>query len=117
MSFLQDRMSSDPPPVATERRRNHRFQLELPLRYSAERPDRTQVRGEGLTVNISSGGALVKINDPMPLGTHLDLSIDWPIQAGAPRRLRLKALGEVIRSDDDSLAIVFRRHEFHPVAT
>ena len=83
-------------PSAAERRRRFRYPLDLSVRFrcpSGESP----VSGEGLAVNLSSGGVLVASRHQMNVGARVEISIEWPLLLDGKTPLQLLAVGWVLR--------------------
>ena len=100
-------------PGQSERRIKFRYPL---------RPDRSfslcriqypaAVYGEGLAVNLSSGGVLVASQRQMSVGSLVKLSIEWPFLLDGRTPLQLIAVGRVLRCGSSYFAATFERHEF-----
>ena len=93
---LQLKDSSD-----SDRRMTDRFPLENALRYRFLDPKSSGPVGTGQTLNMSSGGMLLKVEAPLPVGEQIEVSVDWPAQLNARCGLKLVALGKVVRSTPD----------------
>ena len=76
-------------------RRHRRFDLQFPVSLSF--PSEGAVRElEGISRNVSIGGLLLKVNDPVPVRTRVSL----PMEVQGPwtgRPVRLRGEGEVVR--------------------
>lgn len=96
--------------IAGERRVTRRHRLELPLRYHSSGNE--SLNGSGVTVDISSTGILFRPEAPIPVGTLVDLQVDWPVALGGVCELELCVKGEVVRSMDPLIAIRMLRYEF-----
>jgi len=94
-------------PAVPDRRRNSRFPMKLPVRYRAGR-----VQGWGRIVNISSGGALLTLDDPVGMGQRIELCIGWPVLLHERVHLNLIADGTVLRLEEGCAAVRFERSEF-----
>ena len=97
---------------AIERRLSRRFPLELLVRYRTAGRKR-YVAGDGLAVNISSGGALVISKHEVRVGTRVKLSIEWPSLLEGRIPLQLVTLSRVVRTAGAGFAVRFERHQFH----
>ena len=76
-------------------RKYRRFELQLPVRLSF--PSGRHLRKlRTISKNVSVGGLLLKVNDPVPLHAHVSLTIDVRTP-GARRVVHLVSEGEVIR--------------------
>jgi hypothetical protein len=96
-----------------ERRSQLRFPLVLELEYTLEQPDSKRVKtGTGVTVNLSGGGALFKLGEPLPLGRRIQLSLRWPVMLDGRVRLTLLARGRTVRVEGNYAAVQFSHYEF-----
>jgi len=93
-----------------ERRSKIRYPLALKVRYRAQR--QTLYSGEGLALNLSSGGALVGSQHKLEVGTELEMSMEWPSLLDGWISLQLVATARVVRCGTTSFAVCFRRHQF-----
>jgi len=95
----------------SDRRSKSRYPLDLNVRFRCL-SERSFVSGEGLAVNVSSGGVLVASHDEITLGALVELRIEWPLLLDGRTPLQLIALGRVVRRGDCHFAAAFERHEF-----
>ena len=109
---LQLKDSSD-----SDRRNNDRFPLENALRYRFLDLKSSGTPGTGQTLNMSSGGMLLKVEAPLPVGEQIEVSVDWPAQLNARCGLKLVALGKVIRSTPEETAVRIEKYDFRTRAT
>ncbi len=98
-------------PAQAERRIKFRYPLDLNVRYRCPSAG-SHVSGEGLAVNLSSGGVLVASQHQMNVGTLVVMSIEWPFLLDGRTPLQLIAVGRVLRGGDCHFAAAFERHEF-----
>lgn len=116
MSQARDyRMEEFPPPVLMERRSRVRFPLELRVRFRTLGKG-YPVTGVGSVVNMSSGGVLVAVQYEINPGTPVELNIEWPAVLDGRVRLRLVAVGTVVRCETASFAVGLERHHFRTTA-
>ena len=106
MAFPVPRM----PLQATERRLNQRFPIGIPLQYKLFRYGRVVNSGKGQTLNLSSGGALIKSEVALPKGLEVELSIAWPARLDGVVGLSLVAVGKIVRIAGSRTAVAFSRH-------
>src|SRR4030095_15813002 len=101
-------------PVANrDRRRRHRFPLDLELRFQfseLDQPNPTQFTGK--VENISSSGLAFRTDKPPGPGSHLAVSIAWPVKRD-DCRLRLVLDGTVLRASGGLVVVTILRPEFH----
>jgi hypothetical protein len=98
-------------PAQSERRIKFRYSLELNVRYRCPSSG-SLVSGEGLAVNLSSGGVLVASQHQLNVGMLVVMSIEWPFLLDGRTPLQLMAVGRVLRGGDCHFAAAFERHEF-----
>jgi hypothetical protein len=109
---LQLKDSSD-----SDRRTTDRFPLENALRYRFLEARSPWTPGTGQTLNMSSGGMLLKVEAPLPVGQQIEVSVDWPAQLNARCGLKLVALGKVVRSTPEETAVRIEKYDFRTRAT
>src|ERR1035438_943199 len=83
-------------------------------RYKVELDARCIVLGMGLVIfgkirDMSSSGIFFACTEHLAPGTHVELSVDWPISLDDACDLQLKLVGAVIRTDGRGMAISVRR--------
>jgi hypothetical protein len=98
-------------PGQSERRIKFRYPLDLAVRFHYA-DTAAPVNGEGLAVNLSSGGALVASQRQMRVGSLVKLNIEWPFLLEGRIPLQLLAVGRVMRCGSTYFAVAFDRHEF-----
>jgi hypothetical protein len=93
-----------------EQRKNQRFDLRLPFEIIAG-PAKTKAKGE--TRNVSSCGVLFMSRTPMDIGATIEYMITLPKAPGARSDVRLRCIGKVVRSEEQSrFAATMERYEF-----
>ena len=88
-------------PLSPERRRNKRFELDLPIRV-------TRLEGKAVdflarTHNVSSSGALMSIDAPPPTeGDRIEflMRLEGRLLAQAPGPVTLRCRGRVVRTSE-----------------
>ncbi len=93
-----------------ERRKNPRFGLRLPLRYRISRKGAAAYTGSGLTLNMSAAGIAFRCRKEIPVGTHVEILVDWPTKHGDTHPLELQATGFVMRSGDGRTVVRMTAH-------
>lgn len=98
-----------PEAVKLERRTKRRFPIELRAEICIR-----ETRFRGTTVNISSGGLLIKCSyDKVKLGTRIKVRItNWPGSTGKKSDVVLVIEGAVVRDSTGYLAVRRTRYEF-----
>ena len=94
-----------------ERRAARRFPLAFFLEYKAFRGAALVKTGIGRTINVSSAGVLFHADTHLEPGLRLELSIDWPAAPNGNTRMNLLQYGDVLRSDEDRIAVRVLRHD------
>src|ERR1022692_1211600 len=94
-----------------ERRARARYPVELRVRY------RTLGRkhlaaGIRLTKNMSSHGVLIASRCDLPLGTFVEVSMDWPALLDGAVQLQLVSVGKVVRCEKSGFAVALEKHEY-----
>jgi hypothetical protein len=94
------------------RRANRRYAVRTPLKYRTTGSGIKTAWQSGETLDISVDGILIDAAWAAPIGTELELEIDWPgLYHGKPM-VRLSVIGSVVRCDGRSTALRILRHEF-----
>lgn len=98
---------------ATNRRANSRYAVKIPLRYRLASA-RTLNCGwkPGRCLDMSARGIRVDIPESMPVGSRLELSMDWPGLFHGVEMVRLFLLASVRRVDGRGVALRILRHRF-----
>lgn len=96
----------------TERRLSMRFPIECAVRYETLNPRAGILAGNGKTLNISSSGVLFNSDHDLPVGTRLEVSINWPVQLNERCLLKLLVRGRIVRYRKGQLAMQIQQHEF-----
>jgi hypothetical protein len=60
-----------------DRRSDHRYPMNVELKYRLVRRDKTVMTGVGHTINMSSGSVLLQTCDPLPCRQKIELSVFW----------------------------------------
>jgi len=91
-----------------EKRRKKRFSIDHEVRYRTLAGQRIVETGMGRTINISSSGACFTSEKRLPIGTSVELSINWPVLLEDDCPMKLMLQGCVIRSSSNDVAISTR---------
>ena len=97
--------------IAMERRADPRYDLRLPLHYRVAQRGEPAISGSGLTLDISVHGLSFRCRKPLPVGVHIEVSVDWPARYGELYPIELLATGFVIRSDHGRTAMRMTSHK------
>lgn len=95
-----------------ERRRRQRFDIECEMRFRLLDSRRHLPLQLGKTVNISSKGVLFEAGMELPVGKRVELTISWPARLNDRCRLKMIAVGRIIRNDRGKTAALIQKHEF-----
>jgi len=99
-------------PSSSERRRRQRFPIECELRYRLLDSRRHLPQHTGKTINLSSKGVLFEAGCELPVGKRVEISIAWPALLNEKCRLKMVAIGRVVRAGDGRAAALIQKHEF-----
>jgi hypothetical protein len=95
-----------------ERRGTGRFPVREDVRYRIVQSRTAIVSGVGATLNIGSGGILFTTEEKLPVGSMVELSVNWPARLDGICPLQFVATGRVVRSDALRAAVRIERYEF-----
>ncbi len=96
-------------------RASTRYAVHAPVQYRAAVPSPEAVWKSGYTRDISAAGILIDPPAAVPVGSMLELAIDWPgLYHGKPM-VRLFVIGTVARVDGRGTALRIISHEFRDV--
>ena len=94
-----------------------RFRLDLTVRY---RPVGDLEWRQAKTGNISSSGVLLRVEDPLPLDTRLELRVALALSDQTPRNGEVSCVGRVVRlvstpmDDTHGFAVAIDEYAFQP---
>ena len=92
-----------------DRRRHHRYRLELEAAYTMLQGRRKVRKGTGRTFDISNAAVSFRSDQPFEVGAKVQLSIDWPV---AKRRMFFNVAGTVLRSETDRTVVKIVKYRF-----
>lgn len=95
-----------------ERRSHERFPINLKADFRVIYRNRILGLGATRTLNIGSGGVLLKPDQLLAVGASLELLISWPLRLEGGCRLKLVILGRIVRSDAGGAAVKAKHYEF-----
>jgi hypothetical protein len=95
-----------------ERRRAKRFPLRREARYTILEPHKRNPSVGSETLDISSSGMCLRCTDAPPLGSRMDVSVNWPAVLENGCRLKLVARARVIWRSNEAVGLMIERHEF-----
>lgn len=97
-----------------ERRSSRRLPLGLALKYGVLSPNAVLRGGVGKTRNVSGTGILFEADAELPVGTAVELSIEWPVRSEGAQGMELVVLGKVNRVSRTEMALSIMHYEFLP---
>jgi hypothetical protein len=110
-----DPMNPAMSPKVKNRRITNRYTVSAPVQYRAVAPTLESVWKSGHTRDMSAGGILIDPPEVAPVGSTLEVAIDWPgLYHGKPM-VRLFLIGFVARVDDRGTALRILSHQFRDV--
>jgi hypothetical protein len=95
--------------TAIERRKKVRFSMTSELRYRLLDGAAT---GQGMTIDLGSGGVAFMADNPLPLATFIELSVSWPVLLADSSPMRLNVVGRVLRSSGWLAVCTVDKYEF-----
>jgi hypothetical protein len=103
-------------PFERKNRRAHpRYAFVTPLRYRAAGGALHPAWKTGRTVDMSAGGILIDIPEALPVGSRLELAMDWPGLYHGKAMVLLSLTASVVRVDLRGTAVQILNHEFREV--
>ena len=97
---------------AVERRRHLRYGVRLSLHYHVSQKGGMARSGSGLTLNMSTNGLSFRCRKPLPVGSHIEMVIDWPAKYADVYPVDLLVTGFIVRSDPHHTAIRMTSRRF-----
>jgi hypothetical protein len=95
-----------------ERRSSGRFPIHQEVVYTLLDGKTRSEACAGKTVDMSSGGILFTTAEALNPGKRLELAVNWPARLDGTCRLKLVAMGRIVRSEPDRAAIAIEHYEF-----
>jgi hypothetical protein len=94
------------------RRHVQRFNLRLNLRYRVSEKGTEHRWSTGTTKDLSREGLGIKPRRPLPVGSHIEIRIEWPARYESVHPVELHITGFVIRSENGRAAVRISSHRF-----
>lgn len=98
------------PPEAGAELQATSYPIKLHLRYEVMAEQEVLYRGEGRTIAMSRTGVVFEASDRLPIGTMVQLYIEWPVKLENRIHLTLALTGKTIQGQHITVEIL--RHEF-----
>jgi hypothetical protein len=102
---------------ARDRRSGRRYPIDAALEYRLVRHRKILQSGNGHTVNISSSGVLVEVDEQLAPGAQIELSIAWPARLDGHALLQLFVAGRTVRAEEGRTAVRIRAYDFRTRAS
>lgn len=96
-----------------ERRVHQRYPISLEVEYQLLDATGARRKGIGRTVNISSSGILLHLEENASNVNSIQLSVRWPFLLDGLIPLQWIVRGNIVRANGDSLAVKLVNHAFH----
>jgi hypothetical protein len=100
-----------------ERRTSHRYDLRLPIHYRISQRGGIERSGTGTTYEMSSNGLSFRSRKPLPVGSHLEIIVEWPARYADIYPIDLQATGFVVRSESGRTAVRVTSRKFRVLAS
>jgi hypothetical protein len=98
IAHLREELENEMDITTTERRRNRRYELRLPLHYRVANKGSLPLSGSGNTCDLSSSGLSFRCRRPLPVGAHIEIVVDWPSKYADLYPIELHVTGFIVRS-------------------
>jgi hypothetical protein len=95
-----------------DRRSGHRYPIDASFEYRLVRQRKVIQSGRGRTVNISSSGVLLEVEQPLAPGVRIELSIAWPARLEGYALLQLFVAGRTVRAEGGRTAVRIQTYDF-----
>ncbi len=90
---------------AKDRRINQRYGIRIPIHFRVSQRGATSRWCSGTTGDFSSSGIRFRCRRSLPVGSHIEMVVDWPAKQEGIRPVRLHATGFIVRSIGSDTAI------------
>lgn len=95
-----------------ERRSGIRFPIKSDLRWTVLNGKGGPLSGTGETVDFASTGISFRSDGKFPLGCHLKIDVDWPVELDGRIPMKLLIQGTVIRVSGSIVFVTIEKREF-----
>lgn len=68
--------------------------------------------GTGTTCDLSTGGLSFRCRRSLPVGSHIELTVEWPATYGDSQAMELQVTGFVIRTEGNRTGVRVNSHRF-----
>ncbi len=98
--------------MRSERRESRRYDLHFPVHYRVSQKGALVRFGTGMTCEIGGSGLSFRCRKPLPVGAHVELTIDWPAKHDEVYPISLQVTGFILRSDPNRTAVRVTSRKF-----
>ncbi len=95
-----------------DRRASRRYRLHLPIHYRVSERGALPYAGTGTTCEMSTTGLSFRCRRALPVGAHVELTIDWPSQSPEGHPMELHLTGFILRTDHGRFGVRVNSHRF-----
>lgn len=99
-----------------ERRTKFRFPIHREFRYKLLEDKTMVAAGGGETLDIASSGVGLFVDQQLPMGAFIEISISWPVLLDESCPMRLIVFGRIVRSEGRMAACTIDKYEFRTQA-
>jgi hypothetical protein len=101
--------------IPADRRSHRRYSLQIPLRYRAANSPLNAAWKHGGMLNMSVSSILIHVPELLPVGTKLDLFMDWTGLYHGRQSMRLWLVASVTSTGSRGTALRILSHRFRDV--
>jgi len=101
-----------PAKLPDERRADRRYQIAADVYYWTSNDRAWLTTGQGRTIDISCSSVFFSTGEPVPVGTPIELSIQWPARLHGTVALNLLVTGTTVHVRMGYVAVRIARYEF-----
>jgi hypothetical protein len=98
--------------MGQERRVTRRYELHLTVHYRISQKGESTKWGTGTTKEMSTTGLSFRTRKPLPVGSHIEMIVDWPAKYGDDQPIDLQLTGFIVRSDAGRTAVRITSRRF-----
>jgi PilZ domain-containing protein len=98
--------------TASDRRTNRRFPIHLPIHFRVSLKGASSRWGGGMTCDVSSSGVSFRCRRTLPVGSHIEMVIDWPAKYDNAYPIDLQGTGFIVRADGNKAAVRMTARHF-----
>jgi len=91
--------------TAQDRRVAKRYELHLPIHFRISQKGLVARWGTGTTREMSTTGLSFRTRKPLPIGSHVEMIVDWPAKSVDDQPIDLQLTGFIVRSDGNRTAV------------